>query len=137
MPAPMDQTKVLEALRQLGINPQEIQALRFAPYPRAQDMLAALKDRARKAYKRLALELHPDRTGNDPVKTDRFKLVGQVIADLDKLQIQPPPPPPPPVVHVQYTVPITWVQVSQVSTSSTAGTATQMNPNYVVFMRPR
>lgn len=134
MPAPMDQTKVLEALRQLGINPQEIQALRFAPYPRAQDMLAALKDRARKTYKRLALELHPDRTGNDPVKTDLFKLVGQVLADLDKLQIQPPPPP---VAHIQYTVPITWVQVSQVSTSSTTGTATSMNPSYVVFMRPR
>jgi len=41
--------------------------------------------------------LHPDQTGGDPVKTERFKLLSRVREDLEKIEISPPPPAPRPI----------------------------------------
>jgi hypothetical protein len=44
--------------------------------------------KAKKNYKRLVFELHPDRTGNDPTKTELFKLLGwPQIAGEKKLHL--------------------------------------------------
>lgn len=36
----------------------------------------ASREEIKKAYRKLSLELHPDRTQNDPIKTERFKKLG-------------------------------------------------------------
>jgi molecular chaperone DnaJ len=50
---------------------------------------SAPPEQIKKAYKRLALELHPDRNPNDPTAEDRFKEASeayQVLCDPDKRQ---------------------------------------------------
>jgi len=71
-----------------------VEQIRRAPFFQAQALLDALKINARRAYKRLALELHPDRTGGDQTKADLFVLVGRVLEEIEKTRVLPPPPPP-------------------------------------------
>jgi hypothetical protein len=56
--------------------------------------LVALQKKAKTLYKECALELHPDRTGDDPVKTELFKLVASVWETVSKMEIVPRPRPP-------------------------------------------
>ena len=134
---PNDQAMTLEAFRMLGVSVQDFWAIRQAPFQQAVPMLQDLKDRAKRNYKRLALELHPDRTGNDETKTAQFKFLSQILSDFEKLQVRPPPPTPPPPP------PMAWVQVSRtifrpgmVGTTVNTGAATVQQGQYVVFMRP-
>lgn len=133
MTAPIDQAKVLQAVEALGITVADVEGIRRSPFPQAQTMLQALKDRAKKNYKKLAFELHPDRTNNDPVKTDLFKVLGQVLADIEKLQVRPPPPP---IVRQQ--VAVHWVQVARTVATGTSSTTSSVrfHPGHVVIMRP-
>jgi len=129
----VDHVRIQQAVQALGITPADFDAIRRASFPQAQDMLQALKDRAKKNYKRLVFELHPDRTGNDPGKTELFKILGQVITDIEKLQVQPPPPPP---QFVRVQVPLQWVQVARTVNGTTTTTVAGFHPGHVVFMRP-
>lgn len=139
MMTPAEQAKVAEAVRALGVLPTDFDAIRVAPFPRAVEMLKELKERARKNYKRLAFELHPDRTGNDPVKTERFKFFGEILSKLEALEVRPPPPMPQVQVHM---APVTWVQASARFVNTGASTTTTnvggRGPMgaWVVFMRP-
>lgn len=60
-------------------------------------LLDALKTKAKKGYARLAFELHPDKTGNDPEKTAQFRLLTEVRADIDALEADRIPEPVPEV----------------------------------------
>ncbi len=75
--------------RELGVTPQALFAIRVATFPRAKELLEELKKVARHNYHRLAKELHPDRTGGDPQKEERFKLLSQAMATIEHLQLQP------------------------------------------------
>jgi hypothetical protein len=111
---PMDQAerqRLEKGLQALGVTPEDFNTVQRQPtYELACAKLEEVKEKVRKAYKRLAFELHPDRTGNDIEKTELFKAVGQVKADIESLNINPPRPPPMmapmsvmiPVVVVQY-----------------------------------
>jgi hypothetical protein len=88
-------TLVVEILGLLGVNyPSDLQAIERMPFEQGTKVLADLKERVRKGYKRLAFELHPDRTGNDPEKTERFKLLAQIRDRIEKITIQQRQPPP-------------------------------------------
>lgn len=50
----------------------------------------ATRDEIRIAFRRLAMELHPDRTGGDKVKEERFKAVGNAYAVLGDEQRRGP-----------------------------------------------
>lgn len=54
--------------------------------------LKELQARAKKAFRRLALELHPDRTGNDPAKADRFRRLVEVHEFIAGLEMRRPQP---------------------------------------------
>ena len=89
----------LQALRELGICvPEDFDRLRSMPFQAARCRLVELKERVKKEFRRLALELHPDRTNGDEVKTERFKLMIKVKEAVEALQVQSPPPPVIPVV---------------------------------------
>ncbi len=104
-------------------------------------MMQELKDGAKKAYRKLIFELHPDRTGNDPEKTAQMTFLGQVMADIDRLEVRPPAPVMP-RVQIQVQVPfgrrpgVTTAGQVHVNTSSNTTTTTGPQPIYVVFMRP-
>lgn len=125
MPAPLDPVKVQEIMRALGVMPADMDALRRLPLEQAKIHLEQLKERVRKNYRQLAFELHPDRTGGDPEKTERFKLVGTIKDEFEKLQIQARPQmfvrPPQPQMRVQ---PMRVVQVVSWATAGNAYTRT-------------
>jgi len=78
------------AFSQLGISPEDFIRIKRAPtHDRACRLIEALKARAKVAYRRAALELHPDRNGGDRAKTEQFKLLATIYAEIEKMQ--PPP----------------------------------------------
>ena len=70
----MTQRELLTGLVELGISQRQIVSAMQAPggVVEANERLDALKVEARRAFKRKALELHPDRTGDDEVKAEMF-----------------------------------------------------------------
>lgn len=150
MPAPLDPAKLSVTLVELGVTPHAIHAIRMAPFPKAVEMLKELKELAKRNYKRLAFELHPDRTGNDPDKSAKFAFVTTVWKEVEKMEVRQPPPPPQvfmqvaQVVHFGQQPPRVqrhggWVRVAGTVNGSTASTATTTafpRGVHVVFMRP-
>ena len=95
----MDRQLILDAMTALNASPQRIQLLRTMPFQQAVNALEAIKIEAHKLYKKMAFEWHPDRNPDDPSAEDRFKALGLVLADLEKLSVRSPPRP---VRYVQY-----------------------------------
>jgi hypothetical protein len=146
MPVQADPMKVRGVMTELGIMPNELGSLQGLPLAEGQRRLDEIKERVHKNYKRLAFELHPDRTGNDPAKTEHFKLVGAVKDDFDKLKLEPrqvnmqPPPPPLNMQRVRVVRVVSWASArtgGPVTTGTTSGTTVQINiPFRVATMRP-
>jgi hypothetical protein len=90
----MDQATMMRALGTLGVHLQDIENLRRLPFPHAVEGLKRIQDEAKPRYKKLAFELHPDRTGGDEAKTLLFSEVTTANKWLQELQVQPPPPRP-------------------------------------------
>lgn len=108
---PMDaaeRASIEAGLLALGVTPNDFNAVRVEPsFEGATAALERVKEKVRKAYKKLAFELHPDRTGNDPAKTELFKAVSKIRAEIDALTIERGPLPVPvpvgiPVIIIQY-----------------------------------
>lgn len=125
----MDQAEVLRALAKLGVVPADLHRVRLLPYPEAVRFLDELKGRVRQSWKRLAFELHPDRTGSDPEKTVEFTLLNRVRSDFEKVTVSPPPVPMP-VVFVPFRRP------SYAASPFTSTSTATVSPWYVVRMRP-
>lgn len=130
MPIPPHESE--RALTALGITQSDLNAIRSAPIDQAQTLLQELKKKAHRQYKKLALELHPDRTQGDKDKAEFFVLLGRVLEEFDKVTVYPiPQPQPVPVmrpIHIYgpNNVPMSWATVSTpwATTSTTATTAT-------------
>lgn len=143
MPSPIPLQDAQRALQALGVTDLDIVGIQRAPFPQAQTLLEELKLKAKRAYKRLALELHPDHTGGDQEKQAFFVLLGRVLVEFEKITVQPPAPQPV-FVHITQAVPIQWINIhwtntsSSSSTSSTTGSGfTQTQVIRAVRMKPR
>ncbi len=128
-----DPQKIIETFRMLGITPEELARIQATPFPKSLELLTELQASVKKTYRRLAFELHPDRTGNDAAKADLFKTLTRVAQHFERITIAPPPPPPPPPV-------VTWIQAIGTLRpglhSQTTVTVVRMDAHAVVFMRP-
>jgi len=134
--------EIQQVLREMGVTQADFQAIQRAPtLAEAQRLLTVLKDKVKAGFKRLAFEYHPDRTGNDPVKTAKFKIAATLKDDVEKLQVkhQPPPQPVPfvQVVYVTHYYPqSTATTTSSTFTGSTYARARRQNPWAATTMHP-
>lgn len=97
----MDQAALVRAFNALQLNPHEVDVLQRLPFPQAAERLKAIQERVKARYKKLAFELHPDRTGGDDDKTKLFSEVTELNKRIQELQVRPPPPQPQHQVMVQ------------------------------------
>lgn len=127
-----------QALLRIGINMDvEVHRIRSAANAeQAHERLAELKERGKTLYRKAAFELHPDRTGGDPGKTELFKLLSVAIKALDEIVLRIHRPTPPPVVQqiVIRRQPFGFYGGAMNTTSSTVNYAT--NVYRVVGMTP-
>jgi hypothetical protein len=87
-------TQIQAALAHLQVGPADFQQVSALPTFEARCQgLEDLKGRIRKNFKKAALELHPDRTGDDPGKTEIFKVLAQFVDQVDQLRVRQPQPP--------------------------------------------
>jgi len=138
MPSKIPQQDFQRALSALGIEPSDIDAIRRASFQKAQELLQELKTRAGRNYRKLALELHPDRTQGDKSKEELFVLLGRVLEEFNKTTVQPAPPPPPQITFIP--VAPVWQGFQTTTPTSTVTFTTGFSPGQVyrfVTMRPR
>lgn len=89
----MDQQILFQVARALDATPERLQQIaRLPTFELACKALEELKTEVHKRYKKLAFEWHPDRNPGDPEAEAKFKALGQVLKELDKLQLQRPQP---------------------------------------------
>lgn len=88
----MNVEEQLEILGMLGLCPADFTHIRRLPFSRAKEALDVLKERARRAFRKLAPELHPDRNGGDAQRTELFKKLNQLVQEIDSLGITSSPP---------------------------------------------
>jgi len=123
-----------EALSALGLQQADFERLCRLPFDRAVKQLQELQLRARKSFRRLALELHPDRTGGNEEKTRRFLTIKAVYEEVSQLKVQQIQPVVlPPAFHVQFR----GGYRPFASTTTTSSATTMGSAVYVVTMRPR
>lgn len=72
------------AMEILGVTPED-----FVAADRGPRALANLKERAKRSYRAAVLELHPDRTGNDDKKTALFRVVSDVLNEIEDMRYVP------------------------------------------------
>ena len=125
----MDQAQVVRLLAKLGVEQEDLARVRMSSYPESERLLGELKERVRVRWRKLAVELHPDATGNDPEKTAEFVQLNQVRADFDGCRVAPMDAP---VEYVPYRRPS-----YAVTPFAYQGTATPVNPWVAARMRPR
>lgn len=114
-------------MRDLGLTIEAHAAIRTAPtLEQAVARLVTLKAEARRRFHKLALELHPDRT-SDTNKVERFKVLAQVMDQLDRMKVEQPTPRPlphRPIVHIVFTAGPGVGYSSNTSNTSTTSTTT-------------
>jgi hypothetical protein len=136
----MDQVTMVQALITLGVHPQSIENLRRIPFPQAVEGLKKLQEEVKPRYKKLAFELHPDRTGGDEAKTKLFSEVTAANKWLQDLKVQPPPPQPVmtarfiQVVHYPAAHPFGGT-VNTANWTTSPGASTHYNAARVAFIR--
>ncbi len=151
MPMQLDPTRLAAALQELGVTPAALHAIRSAPPDKGKMMLDELKTLAKSRYRKLAFELHPDRTGGDPVKTEKFTFLTQVMRQVESMEYRTaplprpqPPMPPPPARQVQVRqVVFRAVPAVSIHNNNRTGTTASPGPDikgprgiHVVFLRP-
>jgi hypothetical protein len=82
--------QLVKVMQLLGFSPEDFAAVHLAGPVAGPAMVDSIKRQAKRAYRKLALELHPDRTGGDPAKTELFKALTEVMSEIDELRYIPP-----------------------------------------------
>ena len=127
----LNDAQVVRAMTLLGVRPEDFRAIEQAPtFEEGQKRLAELKTRVKTAFRRAAMELHPDRTNNDPAKTEDFRLVCAAAEEVDRLDFQRrvavAPPVPTQSIHFVFRVGGTAVRFATNQTTTT----TTVSGNY-------
>lgn len=101
-------------------------------------MLSDLKDQVKHTFRKLALELHPDRTGGDEAKTALFKELVQAREAFENIEVRPAAPPPPVMVwHSAFMGSCGNTTTTTYAASPFGGTTSTVGPAWrVVRMRP-
>ncbi len=108
----------------LALDANELDAVRKAPtLPEAEKLLVAFKAKIKKHFRRAAMNLHPDRTDNDPAKTEDFKLISAVMEELEKVTINQRPAPQPQTIVVD----VGGVRIHFKTTGNTATSTTTVS----------
>jgi len=90
----IDEATFARGLSLLGLTPAEFHyPLEATTREEAERRLADMKAHGKRLFRQRALELHPDRTGGDPEKTERFKLLSSTMEALEALRLPAPEPP--------------------------------------------
>ena len=80
--------RVQELLALIGLSADDFARIRAeADEGRARALLEDLQARAKRGYKRAALDLHPDRTGGDADKAATFAELGPLVAEIEALRV--------------------------------------------------
>ena len=82
----MTDKQLKQAMSLLGLTPEDF----WDVTPAA---LRDLQKRAKLAYKDVVLQYHPDKTGGDPKKTEIFRHVTDVLAEISDLKYPVEPRP--------------------------------------------
>lgn len=72
------------------------------PLEEGKRRLIELKSLAKKNYKLAALELHPDRTNNDLIKSEIFTKLGYVMQEIESLELHIKPRPVTQFIQINY-----------------------------------
>jgi len=148
MSQPHDPVKFAQALNELGVAPAGIHAIRTAASrEQAQSLLDALKNEARSRYRKLARELHPDLTHDDPEKAAKFSFLSIIYQQIRALELPRPMPPLPvrPVgfqfqaFRVTFVPGVRGTTANPRATSAPTGTSTtdrRSRATFVVNMKP-
>lgn len=82
----MTDAEILQAMRLLELAPADLLGIRqAASAASAQEATETLQAKVRKAFRKLAPALHPDRAGNDPAKVEAFKLVSAFVDEVSRM----------------------------------------------------
>lgn len=85
----MKKDVLAKAAKLLGVGKKDLEWIKEAPgHAAAVARLDHLKATTKTNYKKAAKELHPDRTGNDPEKTDLFCVVKDVYRRIESTKIE-------------------------------------------------
>jgi hypothetical protein len=132
----------LKLLLEMGITVESLREVDQAPsLAVASSKLEALKLRFKREFNRLALSLHPDQTGGDPKKTEKFKRLCQLKVEFETLQAKEPTVAPteddltPPPIRIRY-YPVAR-KVDPVSPDQKAYRTANMTPSDVRPKRDR
>jgi hypothetical protein len=84
----LTESQLIAGLTSLGVTREDIEKLTQASsYDEAMKFLQALKRKAKLKFRSLAKELHPDLHEGDPAKTEQFRILREVIGELDKVRL--------------------------------------------------
>lgn len=77
-------------LQRLGVHQGFFHAVQTArTLDAAMELLRGAQATAKKEFRKLAMELHPDRNGGDQQKTEEFMHLTEVLRQFEDLTIQP------------------------------------------------
>lgn len=96
----MDQALAMSFAERLGFTAACVDQLRRMPFEGAQVRLDELKKEARKLYRKLVYQLHPDRNPDDPDAGTKLQVLSDVLKQIEGLKLQRAAPPP--IMHVQF-----------------------------------
>ena len=131
----MDKALFQKLAAEMGVTEQRVTSIQAASsFEAARSRLAAFKADVKATYKKLAFQYHPDRNPGDAEAEAKFKGLGTVLQEVEKLEVQARPQP----IPVQSTTPF-YSRRPGPSIYATVTNSTSVNVGYdarrVVFIR--
>ena len=136
-----DHPQVQSLLLQMGLQPEELRAIGKAKNRgEAVQRLEALKAKFKKCFKKMVLQLHPDRNDGDSEKTAQFQLLMEMSKEFENLKINDPPTAPTVRYQTMFNGPIPPIPPKRPGVPhyypETNTMRTCPNPPSVVFLKP-
>lgn len=128
----MDKALFRKLAAEMGVTEQRVMNIQTASsFEEARARLAALKADVKATYKKLAFQYHPDRNPGDVEAEAKFKGLGAVLQEVEKLEVRARPQP----IPVQPTTPFYSRRPSIYSTVTNTASGVGYDARRVVFIR--